>query len=143
MVLSISRERGTSFAREYIYIYTAINDYTCDIDNKDDVIKLENYLKLGGEFKMVKVKALQEFTYGNFNKITNLVRYDTNKDKDGRLYAGDVFECTKDMAKYLTGGCGYTLVKVIEVIPEEKPNKEEPIIKEKITKPKKTTKKKK
>jgi hypothetical protein len=106
---------------EYIYNYTAINDYTCDIDNKDDVIKLENYLKLGGEFKMVKVKALREFTYGNFDKIVNLVRNDINNNQHGRLYEKDTFECTEEMAKYLTGGCGYDLVKVIEVIPEEVP----------------------
>ena len=70
---------------------------------------------------MFKVKALQEFTYGNFNKITNLVRNDKEKKEHGRLYERDTFECTEDMAKYLTGGCGYTLVKVIEVIPEEVP----------------------
>ena len=106
---------------EYIYNYIAINDYTTDVDNKADVIKIENYLKLGGEIKMIKVKALQEFTYGNFNKIKNLERHDKNKNKDGRLYAGDIFECTKEMAEYLTGKCGYVLVKVIEVIPEETP----------------------
>ena len=68
---------------------------------------------------MVKVKALQEFTYGNFNKITNLERHNKEKNKEGTLYELDTFECTEDMAKYLTGGCGYTLVKVIEVIPDE------------------------
>lgn len=70
---------------------------------------------------MVKVKALQEFTYGKFDKITNLVRNDINNNQHGRLYEKDVFECTEEMAKYLTGGCGYDLVKVIEVIPEEVP----------------------
>ena len=104
---------------EYIYNYIAINDYTTDIDNKEDIIKIENCLKLGGEIKMVKVKALREFTYGNFDKITNLERNDKDKNQDGRLYEKDTFECTKEMATYLTGGCGYTLVKVIEVIPEE------------------------
>lgn len=123
---------------EYIYNYTAINDYTCDIDNKEDVIKIENYLKLGGEIKMVKVIALREFTYGNFDKITNLVRNDKEKNEKGRLYEKDTFECTEDMAKYLTGGCGYTLVKVIEVIPEE--IKEE-VKEEKTKKTKKTNKK--
>lgn len=132
---------------EYIYNYTAINDYTCDIDNVDDVIKLENYLKLGGEFKMVKVKALQEFTYGKFDKITNLVRNDVNKNQHGRLYEKDTFECTEDMAKYLTGGCGYTLVKIIEVIPDkivEEPKVEttsEEVKEEKPKKAKRTKKK--
>lgn len=68
---------------------------------------------------MVKVKALQEFTYGDFNKIINLVRNDKEKNQQGKLYEKDTFECTENMAKYLTGGCGYVLVKVIEVIPEE------------------------
>ena len=108
-------------AGEYTYNYKSINDYTTDIDSKEDIIRIENCLKLGGEIKMIKVKALQEFTYGNFNNITNLERHDKNKNKDGRLYAGDTFECTKEMAEYLTGKCGYVLVKVIEVIPEETP----------------------
>ena len=108
-------------ADEYIYNYTAINGYTIDVDDADDVIKIENYLKLGGEFKMVKVIALREFTYGNFNKITNLVRNDKEKNENGKLYGKDTFECTEEMAKYLTGGCGYVLVKVLELIPEEIP----------------------
>lgn len=121
---------------EYIYNYTAINDYTTDVDDEDDVIKIENCLKLGGEIKMVKVKALREFTYGNFDKITNLVRNDIDKKEHGRLYEKDTFECTEDMAKYLTGGCGYTLVKVIEVIPEEKIKVEEAKDEEIASKPK-------
>ena len=131
-------------AGEYIYNYIAINDYTTDIDEIEDIAKIENCLKLGGEIKMVKVKALQEFTYGNFNKITNLERHDKNKNSDGRLYTGDTFECTKEMATYLTGGCGYVLVKIIEVIPEEVlvvENVEEKVEEKKEVK--KTTKKRK
>ena len=101
--------------------YLVINDYTTDIDYIHDIIRIENCLKLGGEIKMVKVKAIQEFTYGNFDKINNLQRHDINKNEKGRLYTGDIFECTKEMAEYLTGNCGYVLVKVIEVIPEEVP----------------------
>ena len=106
-------------AGEYIYNYIAINDYTTDVDSKEDITRIENCFKLGGEIKVVKVKALREFTYGKFDKITNLERYDKERNQDGRLYEKDTFECTKDMATYLTGGCGYVLVKVIEVIPEE------------------------
>ena len=105
---------------EYIYNYTAINDYTTDIDNEEDIIRIENCLKLGGEIKVIKVKALREFTYGDFEKITNLQRNDINKNEKGRLYEKDTFECTKEMVDYLTGGCGYVLVKVIEVIPAKK-----------------------
>lgn len=68
---------------------------------------------------MFKVKALREFTYGSFDKIKNLERYNKEKKKEGTLYAGDTFECTEKMAQYLTGECGYVLVRVIEVIPEE------------------------
>lgn len=136
---------------EYIYNYTAINDYTIDVDNEEDIIRIENCLKLGGGIKMIKVKALREFTYGKFDKITNLERYDKEKNQDGRLYEKDTFECTDDMAKYLTGGCGYVLVKVIEVIPEEVPvveNVEEKIeeikesAKEEVKKKNKKSKKK-
>ena len=70
---------------------------------------------------MFKVKALQEFTYGSFDKIKNLERHNKEKNKEGTLYAGDTFECTEKMAQYLTGECGYILVKVIEVIPKETP----------------------
>ena len=68
---------------------------------------------------MFKVKALQKFTYGSFDKIKNLERHNKEKNKEGTLYTGDTFECTEKMAQYLTGECGYILVKVIEVIPEE------------------------
>ena len=137
-------------ADEYIYNYTAINDYTTDVDSTIDTIRIENCLKLGGDIKMVKVKALQEFTYGNFDKINNLIRNDNNKNQHGRLYEKDTFECTQDMATYLTGGCGYVLVKILEVVPEIAPvkdfDKEQEKIQEPITeevkKPTRRTKKK-
>ena len=93
------------------------------------------------ENTMIKVKALQEFTYGNFDKIKNLVRHDANKNIEGRLYEKDTFECTEEMAKYLTGGCGYILVKVIEVIPEIKEEVKEEKTKTTVKKTKKTSKK--
>ena len=104
---------------------------------------------------MIKVKALQEFTYRDFDKIKNLERHNKDKNQHGRLYAGDTFECTKDMATYLTGGCGYVLVKILEVIPEEiqdgtlehpyttimpEPIKEESKVEEIASKPKTTRK---
>ena len=94
---------------------------------------------------MIKVRALQEFTYGNFDKIKNLERYDKEKNKKGTLYEKDTFECTEEQVTYLTGGCGYVLVKVIEVIPEEV--KEDPKVEatvefgEEEVKPKATIKK--
>lgn len=125
-------------ADEYVYNYTAINDYTTDVDNIDDVIRIENCLKLGGDIKMIKVKALQEFTYGDFDKIKNLERHNKDKNQHGRLYAGDTFECTKKMTEYLTGKCGYVLVKILEVIPEEV--KKEAKVEEIASKPKTTRK---
>ncbi len=97
--------------------YIAINDISCDIDSVKDIEELK--IRLGGENMKIKVQALREFKYGDFNKITNLDRHDKQKNLKGRLYEKDVFECTKDMADYLTGKCGYVLVKIIEVIPEE------------------------
>ena len=121
--------------------YIAINDETCDIDRVEDIDLLKS--KIGG-YKVIKVQALREFTYGKFDKITNLQRNDTTKNEKGRLYEKDIFECTEDMADYLTGKCGYVLVKVIEVVPEEvkeEPKVEKPIVKEE--KPKKPRKSKK
>lgn len=95
---------------------------------------------------MFKVKALREFTYGSFDKIKNLERHNKEKKKEGTLYAGDTFECTEKMAQYLTGECGYVLVRVIEVIPEEVKKNElgnHADTREIEEKPKKTTKKKK
>ena len=95
---------------------------------------------------MFKVKALREFTYGSFDKIKNLERHNKEKKKEGTLYAGDTFECTEKMAQYLTGECGYVLVRVIEVIPEEVKKNElgnSVETREIEEKPKKTTKKKK
>ena len=94
---------------------------------------------------MIKVKALREFTYGKFDKIKNLERYDKDKNKKGTLYEKDTFECTQEQVTYLTGECGYELVKVIEVIPEEV--KEDPKVEatvefgEEQVKPKATVKK--
>lgn len=92
---------------------------------------------------MFKVKALREFTYGSFDKIKNLERHNKEKKKEGTLYAGDTFECTEKMAQYLTGECGYVLVRVIEVIPEEVKKNELGNPVDTREKPKKTTKKKK
>lgn len=91
---------------------------------------------------MIKVKALREFTYGDFDKIENLQRNNKDRKEEGRLYEKDTFECTKKMADYLTGGCGYVLVKVIEIIPEEitLPDAEITFSKEEV-KPKATVKK--
>jgi hypothetical protein len=96
-----------------------------------------------GGMKMVKLEALEEFTLGRFEELTNIVR--VKQEVKGRLFVGDVFECTEDLANYLTGDnhLKRAVAKVIGVIPEEK----EEVVEEKVEeKPKtevktKTTKK--
>lgn len=96
--------------------YTIINDYTTDIDKKDDIIKIEKSLKGGN---MVRVEVINEFTLGDFYKIKNTIVRKA-RSKEGYLFVGDTFECDEDMLKYLTGANSYkrTFIKVIEVIPE-------------------------
>lgn len=120
-----------------------INDESCDIDTPKDVELLE--LRLGGK-DMVKVEAIEDFTLQAFDELKNIVR--KNKNSRGHLYKEDVFECTEEMAKYLTGDNekNKVVVKVLEVIPalekEEVKPEETPVVKEKpkATKKKKTKK---
>ena len=79
---------------------------------------------------MVKVQAIMEFTYKNYNKIKDL--QPANKIQEGKIFAGDIFNVEDDEAKYLTGENKNKIVavKVLEVIIEQE-----------VTK-KKTTKKK-
>ena len=79
---------------------------------------------------MVKVQAIIDFNYKNYNKIKDL--QPANKIKEGKIFAGDIFNVEDDEAKYLTGENKNKIVavKVLEVIPEIKE-------KEAIQKPKK------
>ena len=88
---------------------------------------------------MIKVEAITQFTLGRFNEIKNIKR--RSVEKEGMLFVGDTFECTQEMAEYLTGknDRGNIVVKIIEVIPEEV--KEEPKVEIKKTTKKKTSKK--
>jgi lipopolysaccharide biosynthesis glycosyltransferase len=100
------------------------------------------------EKAMFKVVVLKEFTLGRFNELKNLVRNNPDKNEKGRLYEKDVFECKKDLVDYLSGNNDYNdeFIKVIEIIPEEKPVKkeEEPIkVEEEIIEKPKTKKTKK
>lgn len=69
---------------------------------------------------MVKVQAIIDFNYKEYNKINNL--QPVNKIQEGKLFAGDIFEVSEDIAKYLTGENKNKIVavKVLEVIPEKK-----------------------
>lgn len=97
--------------------YVVIKDYTNDVDDIKDVAKIEKYLKFK-EGNMVRVKATQDFTLGDFGKLKNIQR--ARYDEKGKLFKGDVFECDELMADYLTGGNSQkkVVVKVIEVIPK-------------------------
>ena len=72
---------------------------------------------------MVKVQAIIDFNYKNYNKIKDL--QPANKIQEGKIFAGDIFNVEDDEAKYLTGENKNNIVavKVIEVIPEIKEEK--------------------
>ena len=72
---------------------------------------------------MVKVQAIIDFNYNNYNKIKDL--QPANKIQEGKIFAGDIFNVEDDEAKYLTGENkdNIVAVKVLEVIPEIKEEK--------------------
>ena len=72
---------------------------------------------------MVKVQAIIDFSYKNYNKIKDL--QPANKIQEGKIFAGDIFNVEDDEAKYLTGENKNNIVavKVLEVIPEIKEEK--------------------
>ena len=137
---------------EYTTDYCVINDYTCDIDKKEDVILLKKAI---GGIDMVKCEVIEKFTLAKFDELENVQRKSVGEK--GLLNVGDTFECSEEMAKYLTGdnAAGKVVVKVIEVIPSKKQeeskvveNEEEQTIEEPkeeavIQKPKATKKSKK
>ena len=98
--------------------YVAINDISCDIDAIGDIKKL--LIKLGG-IKMIKVETIEKFGLEKFDELKNIVRKDPTKNEEGKLYVGDTFECTEDMAEYLTGNnaLNKVVIRVLEVIPEK------------------------
>lgn len=81
---------------------------------------------------MVKVKVTEDFRLEDFNKLANIKRASSSKDKKGHLYVNDTFECDDKMVDYLTGNnkLNRAFIEVIEVIPEEETIEEEkPILK--------------
>lgn len=123
--------------------YIAVDDYSTDIDFEKDIPKLEEFIKIvKGGIKMIRVEAIEAFHLGKFNELRNLKR--KSRDVNGTLFAGDTFECTEEMTKYLTGNNAFkrAFVRVIEVIPEKQEVKEEKEVKAPI-KAEKTTRTKK
>lgn len=98
---------------------------------------------LSGGDNMIKLIAEKDFTLQKFEELKNIVR--NNLDEDGKIFKDDTFECTEDMAKYLTGenAQNISVARVIEVMPEEKKEPVKKIAKKATIKKetKKTTKK--
>ena len=77
--------------------YIAINDITCDIDSKDDIIRLREETK-----KMIKCEVIENFTLEKFNQLKNVNKVMSRKDNE--FGARDTFECDKEMADYWKDG---------------------------------------
>lgn len=107
--------------------YLVIDDITTDIDLAKNIPALEVLIKYEkGGMCMIKVEVIENFTLGKFNELINIER--VSRNEPGKLYRGDKFTCTRDMADYLMGGnsTGRAFVKIIEIIPEkvEEPKEE-------------------
>lgn len=113
-----------------------INDESCDIDSVKDIQLLE--FKIGGN-NMIKLKATKDFSLERFDELKNIVR--VGKEEKGKLYIGDIFECSKEIAEYLLGGNDKNIIvaEIIEVepIPETKTIKIEAVKQSKKKKAKK------
>lgn len=116
---------------EYTTDYTVINDYTCDVDFKEDIVKINRVL---GGIEMVKCEAIDSFTLERFKELRNVVK--KMEKPENRFDAGDIFECEDEMAKYLTGenSKNKVVARVLEVIPAKIETKEEKV-KEEVVKP--------
>lgn len=92
---------------------------------------------------MVKVQAIIDFNYKNYNKIKDL--QPTNKMQEGKIFAGDIFNVEDEEALYLTGKNKNNIiaVKVLEVIPSIRIIKDKEEAKEIITRARKKINKKK
>lgn len=76
---------------------------------------------------MIKCEVIIDFTLQKFDELKNIKR--KGKEEKGKLFVGDTFECNKEMAEYLTGKNknNSIVVRVIEVIPEEKKEEKQEI----------------
>lgn len=92
---------------------------------------------------MVKVQAIIDFNYKEYNKIKDL--QPTNKMQEGKIFTGDIFNVEDEEALYLTGKNKNNIVavKVLEVIPSMRIIKDKEEAKEIITRARKKINKKK
>ena len=91
---------------------------------------------------MVKLRAIEQFTVEKFDELKIVERNQNNiHHKEKTIYYHDIFECTKEMAEYLSGKNKYirAFVEVIEIMPEEVKEEKKETIKKTTTR--KTTKK--
>jgi hypothetical protein len=93
------------------------------------------------EMKMVKCEVIKGFTLEKFKELKNLKR--KKIERDGKLNPDDIFECTEEMAEYLTGNNpkNEQVVRIIEIIPEDNTKPNEIASEKEETKEEKTTKK--
>ena len=70
-----------------------------------------------GRTTTIKLEAIDSFTLGRINEISNLER--NRVIEDNMINKGNRFECKKDLAEYLLGKNDYSkpFVKILEVIP--------------------------
>lgn len=80
---------------------------------------------------MVKVQAIIDFKYKNYNKIRGL--QPANKIQEGKIFAGDIFGVSGMESKYLTGENENKIVavRVLEIIIEQEVTKKKPTNKKK------------
>lgn len=91
---------------------------------------------------MIKVQVIEKFTLKDFDELKNIKRKTTGEK--GKLYVGDTFECSEEMARYLLGDnpLHKPVVNIVEIQPEKKPEEPKVVIKEvAIEVPKKQKKK--
>lgn len=68
---------------------------------------------------MIRCEVTRSFTLGKYKELINVAKVGTRKENE--FDKGDTFECTEEMAKYLTGNNPNedVVVKVLEVIPDK------------------------
>ena len=117
--------KGTELQKQkdkYPAEYVVINDYTCDIDWKEDARKLN--IMLGGE-KMVKCEVInQNLEVREWKRLKNIKRIKNNDEilQPNFFEIGDTFETDEEFASYLAGETpklSTVCIKVLEVIPEK------------------------
>lgn len=67
----------------------------------------------------IKCEAIVDFTLARFSEIYDIER--RTIEQNGKLFTGDKFKCSKELAEYLAGknDKGNVVVKIIEVIPKK------------------------